>query len=65
MPDRNTWVVVDRDRHTATYQIIRTYNQDIVNQQDDGAFPGGAYSFELQLKYFLDYYKQYNDFQSN
>jgi hypothetical protein len=65
VPDRNTWVVVDRDRHTATYQIIRTYNQDIVNQQDDGAFPGGAYSFELQLKYFLDYYKQYNDFQSN
>jgi len=65
VPDRNTWVVVDRDRHTATYQIIRTYNQDIVNQQDDGAFPGGAYSFELQLKYFLDYYKQYNDYQSN
>jgi hypothetical protein len=65
LKDRNTWVVVDRDRNTASYQIIRTYNQDVINQEDDGAFPGGAYQFELQLKYFLDYFVQFNGYQQN
>ena len=57
---RNQWIAVDRDRNIASYVIIRQYNQDIVNQQDDGNFPGGAYGDELELKYFLDAFTQYN-----
>jgi hypothetical protein len=57
---RNQWIAVDRDRNIASYLIIRDYNQDLVNQQDDGNFPGGAYGYELELKYFLDAFTQYN-----
>lgn len=60
IPSRNQWIAVDHDRNIASYLIIRQYNQDIVNQQDDGNFPGGAYSYELELKYFLDAFTQYN-----
>jgi uncharacterized protein DUF4953 len=58
--DRNTWVAVDRDRNTASYLIVRSYNQDVINQQDDGAFPGGAYYYQHPMKYFLDAFEYYN-----
>ncbi len=60
LASRNQWIAIDRDRNIASYLIIRQYNQDVVNQQDDGNFPGGAYGYELELKYFLDAYTQYN-----
>ena len=60
IPARNQWIAVDRDRNIASYLIIRDFNQDVVNQQDDGNFPGGAYNYELELKYFLDAYTYYN-----
>jgi hypothetical protein len=58
--DRNTWIAVERDRNTATYVIVRNYTDDVIYQQDDGAFPGGAYGAELPMKYYLDAFAQYN-----
>ncbi len=60
IPSRNQWLVVDRDRNIASYLVVRAYNQDVVNQQDDGNFPGGAYGYELQMKYTLDAFTYYN-----
>ncbi len=58
--DRNTWVVCDRDRNTASYVIVRNYTDDVIYQMDDGAFPGGAYQAQLPMKYFLDSFNLYN-----
>jgi uncharacterized protein DUF4953 len=58
--DRNQWVAVQRDRNTASYVIVRNYTDDVIYQMDDGAFPGGAYSAELPMKYFLDSFNFFN-----
>jgi len=60
LADRNTWVVVDRDRNTASYLIVRTYNADVIHAEDDGNIPGLAFTYQLPLKYFLDTFAQYN-----
>jgi hypothetical protein len=60
IPDRNTWTAVQKERNTASYIIVRNYTDDVVFQQDDGAFPGGAYGAELPMKYFLDSFNMYN-----
>ncbi len=59
VPDRNEYVAVLKDRNTASYVIVRAYNDDVVTQLDDGAFPGGAYGLELPVKYMLDAFAQY------
>jgi hypothetical protein len=59
IPDRNMYVAVQKDRNTATYVIVRAYNDDVVTQLDDGAYPGAAYGLELPMKYFLDAYSTY------
>ena len=59
IPDRNEYVAVLKDRNTASYLIVRAYNDDVVAQLDDGAFPGGAYGLELPVKYMLDSFNQY------
>jgi hypothetical protein len=56
--DRNEWFVCDRDRNSATYQVMYNYNTDVIFQKDDGNYGGAAYSDELQVKYFLDYFSQ-------
>ena len=58
--NRNQWVAVDRDLNIASYLIVRQFTQDVVNQQDDGNYPGGAFDYELQVKYFLDAFNYYN-----
>ena len=58
--NRNTWIAVQKERNTASYVIVRKYNDDVVFQLDDGAFPGAAFATELPLKYFLDAFRQYN-----
>jgi len=58
--DRNQWVVVRKDRHIASYMIVRQYNDYVVYQLDDGHYPGGAYYAQLPVKYFLDYFKYFN-----
>ena len=60
VPDRNTWVAVEKERNTASYIIVRNYTDDVIYQQDDGAFPGGAYGAELPMKFFLDSFNMYN-----
>jgi hypothetical protein len=60
VPDRNTWVVVQKEYNSASYVIVRNYTDDVVYQLDDGAFPGGAFNNELPMKYFLDSFQQYN-----
>ncbi len=55
--DRNYWVAVDRDRNTASYQIIRSYNDQVVHGEQGGV---GPFYVQLQVKYFLDSYLQYN-----
>ncbi len=59
VPDRNQYVAVQKDRNTASYVIVRTYNDDVVAQLDDGSFPGSAYSDELPIKFFLDSFVTY------
>ncbi len=59
IPDRNQYVAVLKDRNTASYIIVRAYNDDVVTQLDDGAYPGSAYGLELPMKYFLDAYTTY------
>ena len=59
IPDRNQWVAAQKERNIATYIIVRNYTDDVINQQDDGAFPGSAYSKLLPMKYFLDSFNQY------
>ena len=49
---------MDRDRNTASYIILRAYNADIVNNEDDGDY--GAYYLQLPVKYFLDSFNFYN-----
>ena len=61
--DRNQWVVVDQDRNTVSYLLVRQYNADVVNAQNDGSASsdfGGPYSELLPLKYLLDSFRQYN-----
>jgi hypothetical protein len=60
IPDRNQWVVVQKERNTASYVIVRNYNDYLVYQLDDGAFPGGVYPAELPMKFFLDSFTYYN-----
>jgi len=56
--DRHTWTVVDRDRNTASYVILRNYTTDVINFQDDGT--GGAYGLQRPIKYFLDSFNMFN-----
>jgi hypothetical protein len=60
IPDRNTWVAVQKERNTASYVIVRNYTDDVIAQLDDGAYPGGAYSALLPMKFFLDAFNYYN-----
>jgi hypothetical protein len=59
IPDRNQYVAVLKDRNTASYIIVRTYNDDVVDQIDDGSFPGNAYAYELPIKYLMDSFTTY------
>ena len=52
--------MVDRDRNTATYVIVRNYTDYVIYQQDDGNFPGAAYGAQLPMKCFLDSFNMYN-----
>jgi hypothetical protein len=58
--DRNEWLAVQKERNTASYIIVRDYNNDVVNSQDDGAQPGRAYGLQLPMKYTLDAFDTYN-----
>jgi hypothetical protein len=60
VPDRNQWVVADRDRNTATYTILRNYTTDVILQKDDGNYGGPAFNLQTQVKYFIDYFTQTN-----
>ena len=60
IPNRNTWVAVQKEINTASYVIVRKYTDDVIFQLDDGAFPGGAYGYELPMKYYLDSFRTYN-----
>jgi hypothetical protein len=59
IPDRNQYVAVLKDRNTASYIVVRSYNDDVVNLLDDGAFPGSAYGLELPMKYMMDAFSTY------
>jgi hypothetical protein len=59
IPDRNEYVAVQKYVNTASYVIVRAYNNDIVYNLDDGS-TGNAYGVELPMKYYLDSFNQYN-----
>jgi hypothetical protein len=59
IPDRNEYVAVQKYINTASYVIVRAYNNDIVYNLDDGS-TGNAYGVELPMKYYLDSFNQYN-----
>jgi hypothetical protein len=58
IPDRNEYVAVQKEVNIAAYIIVRNYNNDLVNQLDDGS--GGAFGVELPMKYYLDAFNYYN-----
>ncbi len=58
--DRNEWVAVQKERNIASYVIVRNYTDDVIYNLDDGAYPGGAYTAQLPMKYFLDSFDTYN-----
>lgn len=62
IPDRNTWVVADRDRNTATYTILRKFTADLVHGEADGSGYDGLdpYGSLLPVKYYLDAFAEYN-----
>jgi hypothetical protein len=60
VPDRNAYIALQKEVNTASYVIVRAYNDDVVYNLDDGAFPGGAYGLELPVKYYLDAFSQFN-----
>jgi hypothetical protein len=60
VPDRNEYVAVQKYVNTASYLIVRAYNDDLVLNLDDGNTPGAAYGDELQMKYYLDSFEYYN-----
>jgi hypothetical protein len=60
IPDRNEYIALQKEVNTASYIIVRKYNDDVVYNLDDGAFPGGAFGAELPMKYYLDSFSQYN-----
>ena len=59
IPDRNEYVAVQKYVNTASYIIVRAYNDDLVLNLDDGS-SGNAYGVELPMKYVLDSFEQYN-----
>jgi hypothetical protein len=54
--DRNTWMIADVDRNTATYVAMYNYTTDVIQEKDDGNYGGAAFSDVLQLKYYADYF---------
>jgi hypothetical protein len=58
--DRHVTLFADQDRNTAMYKMMRDYNAEVVRCEDDGVSPGRAYPLQLPLKYFVDYYGQFN-----
>lgn len=49
---RNQWILADKDRNTATYTLMLTWLQDLVNGEDDG-YNGDLY-YEYNVRYIVD-----------
>ncbi len=60
IPDRQQWVIVEQDRNIVSNTLLLNYNSDVVAGQDDGNFPGGAYTYELPIKYTADSFTYFN-----
>jgi hypothetical protein len=60
--NRNEYVLVDRDRNTASYIIVKNWTNAIVNGEADGSGANAydPYGLELPMKYFLDSFNQFN-----
>jgi hypothetical protein len=58
--DRNQYVVAQQDINIITNTIILNYTSDVIAGQDDGNFPGLAYTYELPIKYTADSFTQFN-----
>jgi hypothetical protein len=60
--DRNAYVVADRDRNVATFVIQFNYNSAIYFSEEDGSGETSysAYGLQQPLKYFYDYFSQFN-----
>jgi hypothetical protein len=59
IPDRNEYIAVQKYVNTASYLVVRNYNNDLVYNLDDGS-TGNAYGYELPMKYVLDAFDMYN-----
>ncbi|HUB05528.1 MAG TPA: hypothetical protein VMB50_00925 [Myxococcales bacterium] len=58
--DRQQWVVAEQDRNIVTNTLLYEFNLDVVAGQDDGNFPGGAYEYELPIKFTADSFTYFN-----
>jgi hypothetical protein len=55
---RNEWVLADRDRNTATFNIILQFTTDVVNGGDDGY--NGSLAIERNVRWIVDAYQYFN-----
>lgn len=60
--DRRQWIFVQKDRHTATYKLVRDYTENVVKPQ---IVDERAYAYALPLKYAIDAYLRYEQFAPN
>jgi hypothetical protein len=61
--NRNQWVLADKDRNVALYTLMLNWSTDVVNGEDDGYL--GAADYELRVKFAIDAYQYFNNFQPN
>jgi len=59
LPSRNQWILADRDVNNATYAVMLTWTNDVVNNEDDGE--QGASFYEATVRYMVDAFLYYNN----
>jgi len=55
---RNQWVLADKDRNNATYTLMFSWTQDLVNGEDDGY--NGSAALEYKVRYIVDAFTAYD-----
>jgi len=55
---RNQWIIADKDRNVATFNIMLGWTQDLINGEDDGY--NGASSIEYRVRYITDAFTYYD-----
>jgi hypothetical protein len=58
LPNRNQYLLADKDRNVAMYTLMLTWATDVVDAEDDGS--AGAQFFELKIRFALDAFNYFD-----